>query len=107
MTAARIPLSPRVERYVLRHYPDRFTEIVDLLETVELPLIHGEPEGRERVQAAMLAAAHGDVDRLLDAAVLAQEDWRDVLMAVPRFAHEGWGAHVDQLLGPKTMSPEA
>ena len=107
MSAERYPLSPRIERYVLRHYAERFTEVVDLLQTVELPLIHGNPDGRERVQAAMLAAADGSVDRLLDAAVLAQEDWRDLLIAVPGFAHDGWEARIDELLGPNAQRPEA
>ena len=107
MNEGRYPLTPRVERYVLRHFRDRFAEVVDLLQTVYMPLIDAKAEGRERVQAAMLAAADGDVDRLLEAAVLAQEDWRDVLMAVPRCADEGWEAHVDHLLGPPATGLES
>jgi hypothetical protein len=101
------PLSPRVERYVIAHYPGRVAEVIDLLQSVELPQIDRQSNaaGRERVQAAMLAYAHDDVDRLIEVAVLAETDWRDVLMADARFAHEGWEDHVTSLLGPAASRP--
>ena len=102
------PLSPRVERYVIAHYPGRVAEVIDLLQSVQLPQINRQrnAEGRERVQAAMLAYAHDDVDRLVEVAVLAETDWRDVLMADARFAHEGWEDRVTSLFGPSTAGPD-
>lgn len=89
------------------HYPDRAAEVIDFLQSVQLPHIDdsGNVEGRERVQAAMLAYAQDDQDRLIEIAVLAETDWRDVLIGVPRFAHEGWEAHVTGFLGSATPSP--
>jgi len=101
------PLSPRLERYVIAHYPGRVAEVIGLLRSVELPQIdrRGNAAGRERVQAAMLAYADDDGDRLVEIAVLAETDWRDVLMADPRFAREGWEEHVTSLLGPAAPRP--
>lgn len=95
-----------MESYVLAHYPDRVAEVIDCLQSVHLPHIdeNGDVEGRERVHAAMLAYAQDDQDRLIEIAVLAESDWRDVLMGVPGFAHEGWEDRVAAFLSPATST---
>jgi hypothetical protein len=49
----------------------------------------GGPEGTERVHAAVVIPADGDVDRLVVLAPEAEQDWRDVLVAAG-LAGEGW-----------------
>jgi carbohydrate kinase (thermoresistant glucokinase family) len=57
--------------------------------------------GSERLQAALVRLADGDLDRLRVAA--AEPDWRDVLVAAG-LEHEGWSATLDSWLGPETLS---
>ncbi len=38
------------------------------------------PEGLERIQLAVLKISNGDQDKLLEAILLAKQDWRDVLV---------------------------
>ena len=96
---------PVPARYVLRRYPDRSAEVVSLLQGLELP--SRDPNLPERVYAAVLAWADGDVDRLLSAAVAAESDWRDVLMTVPEFANEGWDHQLDRMFGPDAQNAES
>lgn len=51
-----------------------------------------------------LRSPDGEVDELIEAAVLAETDWRDLLMAVPDLAYEGWEEQVDRMLGPSSLS---
>ncbi len=89
----------------MRTFPHQFGDVMDILQTMRPQA--DDAGTRERVHAAMLAHAVGDVDRLLEAAVLAQTDWRDMLMSVPEFAHEGWDYHLDQMLGPEDEGARA
>jgi len=59
---------------------------------------HDETPLSERVQAAMLIAAGGNLDRLLEAAALAETDWRDLLVNTD-LANEDWPQRVDAFLG--------
>jgi hypothetical protein len=52
----------------------------------------------ERIQAAVVLCARGDLDRLRGACELAMLDWRDVL-AGAGLAHEDWPARLDTELG--------
>lgn len=52
----------------------------------------------ERVQAAVVLWARGDQARLADAARLAQEDWRDVLVRAG-LAEDDWRTRLDDALG--------
>jgi hypothetical protein len=46
-----------------------------------LPLIHRpDPEGLERIRFAALRASEGDLEKLLEMVLLAQVDWRDLLV---------------------------
>ena len=53
----------------------------------------------ERVQAAVVLWAAGDLARLHDALDLAELDWRDVLVRAD-LADEDWPARLEAELGP-------
>ena len=56
-----------------------------------------ETDGSERIQTAMLMLAHGNLDRLLEAATLAETDWRDLLMNAD-LGGEDWRERVEAFL---------
>jgi len=56
-------------------------------------------EGMERVHAAMLRVATGSLERLLEAAALAELDWRDLLVEAG-LALEDWRDRLTEDLGP-------
>lgn len=60
--------------------------------------IFDRPEGVERVQAAIVLWAQGDVARLQDSMELAGQDWRDVLVRGV-LAEADWPARLDRELG--------
>jgi hypothetical protein len=90
--------SPRIINRVARDYPGRRTaEVVQLLSELDLP-VGGRPEQPdERIYAAILIRADGDINALLAAAALAEHDWRDVLVAAG-LADEGWRDEVERYL---------
>ena len=55
---------------------------------------NSSPESLERIRFAALKISRGKLERLLDAVLLAQTDWRDLLMAAgfgeDISAHERW-----------------
>ena len=53
----------------------------------------------ERIQAAIVLLATGDLDRLHAAVSLTAEDWRDTLCAAG-LEHDDWPSRVDAELGP-------
>lgn len=53
----------------------------------------------ERVQAAIVLSAGGDLGRLHEAIELASVDWRDVLVT-GGLEHDDWEARLDKELGP-------
>jgi hypothetical protein len=55
-------------------------------------------EGMERVHAAMLVVARGHLTRLLNAAALAELDWRDLFVEAG-LAHEDWRDRIAEELG--------
>jgi len=90
-------LTGRLVGKVRRDFPaaDADTVLV-LLESAGAGL---EGSGRERVQAAVVLLADGDGWRLLDALTLAQQDWRDVLVAAG-LAEADWPERMARLLAP-------
>ena len=77
-------LTDRVENMVKRLFPevDRLAVRAILMEQVSeaLPLV-GNPREIERIQLAVLKVSRGEAGLFLEAAALARQDWRDVLMA--------------------------
>ncbi len=53
----------------------------------------------ERIQAAIVLSAGGDLGRLHEAIELAEIDWRDVLVT-GGLEHEDWESRLDKELGP-------
>ena len=80
-------VSGRLRRRIERDFPEPGSapEVLELVETVA---------DTERVQAAIVLWAKGDIARLYDAAELALADWRDVLVRAS-LADEDWPARLD------------
>jgi hypothetical protein len=75
-------ISDRVERAVREQFaPGEVPAVLDMLGALRLPFLQDDQVATERVQAAVVLVAAGRSDRFLDAAALAETDWRDVLMA--------------------------
>jgi hypothetical protein len=89
-------VSPRVRSLVAAEYGPSAGEALERLESLRVPFL-GVPN--ERIVAAVLALARGDVARLEDACARAARDWRDVLVWAG-FANGDWRERVDAYLGP-------
>jgi hypothetical protein len=92
----------RLHRRIRRDFPEpgSAAEILGLL--AELPHQSGHDIlGTERVQAAIILLAKGDITRFRHALTLSTQDWRDVLVAAG-LADENWPTRLDQELGPVT-----
>jgi hypothetical protein len=59
------------------------------------------PDGRERVQAAILVLTRTDPDRLAESIRIAERDWRDALVWAG-LAQPDWPERLDELLGPRS-----
>jgi hypothetical protein len=90
-------VSERLAARVRRDFPEPGSapEILRLL---------AEASDSERVQAAIVFTASGNVEWLRAELDLARIDWRDVLMN-GGLAHEDWPAILDRELGP--VGPDA
>lgn len=89
----------RLERRIRRDFPEPGSapEILRLL--AELPSHPEDYLGSERVHAAIVLLANGNLSRFRQALDLSRTDWRDVLMAAG-LADEDWPDHLDRELGP-------
>jgi hypothetical protein len=65
----------------------------------EVARIVTEAADTERVQAAIVFWAAGDLGRLRDAVALTAQDWRDTLVRAG-LADDDWTATLDAVLGP-------
>jgi hypothetical protein len=91
-------VSPRLETKVRRDFPAApAARALHRLATLQLPL--AEQQSLERIQAAVVLLAAGDLYRLERAATIAETDWRDVLVAAG-LANLDWPAMLDDALGP-------
>jgi len=91
----------RLERRIRRDFPEPGSADGVLQLLAELPGRAGyDPEAlaSERVQAAIVVLADGDVRRLRQAIDLASADWRDLLVAAG-LAGGNWPDLLDQELG--------
>jgi hypothetical protein len=98
-----VALTPMTSSLVTRLFASNEVQTVqELLErecAENLPLIHApSPERLERIRFAVLKASQGDPGRLPDMISLAQQDWRDVLVAADfaesENAHHEWAMRV-------------
>jgi hypothetical protein len=88
----------RLSRRVRRDFPapGAAEEVLGLLSG--LVWFPDHPAHAERVQAAVVVLARGNLGRLKDSILLARTDWRDVLVAAG-LANEDWPARLDAELG--------
>lgn len=95
----------RLEQRIRRDFPEPGSAHGVLLLLSDLPRKVGyDPEilASERIQAAVVLLAHGDLARLRRAVDLAATDWRDLLVAAG-LADEDWPARLDRELGPTPL----
>jgi predicted type IV restriction endonuclease len=89
-----VSVSSRLRRQIERDFPGGSDEVGRLLAAVE-----SGKQDRERILAAVVFIARGDIARLRQAIALSKEDWRDVLVA-GGLADADWPSVLDARLGP-------
>ena len=90
-------LSSRLEARVRRDFRSGEAELVRA-RLVTLQLALAEKQSLERIQAAVVLLADGDLDKLRAAAERAERDWRDVLVW-SGLGNGDWPARLEQELG--------
>lgn len=80
---------------VRRRIENDFAESGSAAEVVRLV---SESSDSERIQAAILLWARGDLNRLMDVRDLAAKDWRDALVR-GGLGHDDWPDRLDAELG--------
>jgi hypothetical protein len=90
-------LSPRLERRVRADFGAGATRVLAELAGVPETLPGCERQDPERIQAALVIAAHGDAIQFAALMDLARLDWRDVLLAAD-LADGDWKARLDREL---------
>ncbi|MEV6374824.1 hypothetical protein [Micromonospora musae] len=92
-------VSDRLQAWVRARFgPAEVEPILDLLADLVPLTPDSTAEAAERVQAAVVFLSGGDSQRFLDAAALAQQDWRDVLVGAG-LAENDWADHLNCALG--------
>jgi hypothetical protein len=91
MLCAMGDVSERLQRRIARDFSEPGS-------AAEVSRLVGEASDSERVQAAIVFVASGDLGRLRNAIALAQADWRDVLVA-GELADDDWRQRLFALLG--------
>jgi len=93
--------SERLDRRLMRDFPDPGSADSARRQLAELPRRAGSDPAAfasERIQAAIVLLANGDMFRLRQAIDLAISDWRDVLVAAG-LADADWPSQLDRELG--------
>jgi hypothetical protein len=94
-----VELSPRIVGRIARDFSgSRSSGVIALLTALDPPL-HHSPDGDERICGAILIVAEGDVDKLVEAAALAERDWRDLLVSAG-LEHDDWPRKLAIALAP-------
>jgi hypothetical protein len=90
-------VTPRVERYVRQRFEEAEAELVlSALRDWRIPY-EAKPPG-ERLIAAVVLVADGSLGGVDDAFQLAEQDWRDLLVAAG-LQHDDWRMVLDSRLG--------
>ncbi|HEV7710629.1 MAG TPA: hypothetical protein VGP16_20710 [Asanoa sp.] len=93
-----MPVSPRLAVKIEKDFPADSATIISMLREVEAESFEGDAS--ERLLAAVILAAQGDIDRFIAAVELLTVDWRDLLMA-SGLELGSWPAVLDEVLGPE------
>ena len=93
-------VTARVERYVREHFEASEADLV-LDALAEWRISYEDEPPDERLVAAIVLAADGRLDGIDAGFRLAEQDWRDLLVAAD-LANEGWQAVMNSRLGPPT-----
>jgi hypothetical protein len=91
----------RLERRIVRDFPEPGSASGILAALDRLPEEAGYDADHfrtERIRAAVILFADGDLTRFRAAVELAKADWRDLLVAAG-LAHWDWPARLDEALG--------
>src|SRR6476661_1487031 len=92
--------STRLSRRVQRDFPaSRVDDVLSVLSTIPESLPLADKQSAERLQAAALLLANGDLEQLHKAIHLARQDWRDLLVAAG-LENGDWPAQPTSRLGP-------
>jgi len=91
-------LTPRLRARIRQDFAADTERAVALLESAV-----SDNQDRERVLAAIVFAAHGDLQRLHDAVELSHVDWRDVLVG-GGLGNVDWRQRMDAELGAQPAS---
>ncbi|MEU4677234.1 hypothetical protein [Micromonospora sp. NPDC023737] len=98
-------VSDRLQEWVRARFgPAEVETVLDLLADLVPLTPGGAAESAERVQAAVVFLSGGDGQRFLDAAALAQQDWRDVLVGAG-LADDDWADQLNRMLGDASSVP--
>ncbi|MFJ2239744.1 hypothetical protein [Streptomyces sp. NPDC087859] len=89
-------VTKRIAAVIARQYGNDADTVASLVEETELKVFH-EP-AHERIAAAVIIYADGDVDRLFGALREMEVDWRDLLM-IAHIGNPGWQSRVDDYFG--------
>lgn len=98
----------RLERRIRKDFPEpgSASGIIAALDRLPDDAGYGEEMLRsERIRAAIVLYADGDLARFRWAVQLAMMDWRDLLIAAD-LAHADWPARLDAALGPQESATE-
>jgi hypothetical protein len=104
-----VPESTRLEGRIRRDFPAPGAANGILTALDRLPGEAGYDEEffrSERIRAAIVLLADGDLSHFRKAVELAKADWRDLLVAAG-LAHEDWPARLDEALGPDNGDDQA
>ncbi|SHN22832.1 hypothetical protein [Actinacidiphila paucisporea] len=99
--------STRLERRIRRDFPEPGSapEILRILNALPDAAGYANEELRsERIRAAIVLFARGDITKFRQAVELAKLDWRDVLVA-GELADADWAIRLDAELGPEGQGP--
>lgn len=90
-------VTPRVERYTRQRFDEADAELV-LSALRDWRIAYESEPPSERLIAAVVLAADGSLGGVDDAFRLAEQDWRDLLVAAG-LQHDDWGMVLDSRLG--------
>lgn len=98
-----MPKPSRLERRIQRDFPEPGSAHGIIAALDRLPEAAGCDEvvlRSERIRAAIVLYADGDLARFRRAIQLAMTDWRDLLITAD-LVHDDWPARLDAALGPE------